>query len=131
MMILRRYFRLFFLSITCVSSIYEIIEQVKKQVMSTVLNKPNEEANEYNILSPVKAINQANSLFQKGNQNELFNNMSYLESFEWAKKVFISRSVMVFSFSKAGKYSISFQNTNKSLSNYLNYLVATFIHKLP
>lgn len=131
MMILRRYFRLFFLSISCVSSIHEIIEQVKKQVTSTVLNKPNEEANENKILSPMKATNQANSLFQKGNQDELFNNLSCLESFEWAKKVIVSRSVMVFSFSKAGNYSISFQNINKSLSNYLNYLGVTFIHKLP
>lgn len=129
MMILRRYFRLFFLVFTCVSSIDEIIEQMRKQVISTVLNKPNELANENNILSSMQAIEQANSLFQKGKQEELFADLGCLESFESAKKVDGSKSVMSVSFSRAGNYSVSFERINESLSNYLNYLGVTFILK--
>jgi prephenate dehydratase len=114
---------------TCVSSIDEIIEQMRKQVISTVLNKPNELANENNILSSMQAIEQANSLFQKGKQEELFADLGCLESFESAKKVDGSKSVMSVSFSRAGNYSVSFERINESLSNYLNYLGVTFILK--
>jgi hypothetical protein len=128
-MILRRYFRLFFLVFTCVSSIDEIIEQMRKQVISTVLNKPNELANENNILSSMQAIEQANSLFQKGKQEELLADLGCLESFESTKKADDFGSVMSVSFSRAGNYSVSFERINESLSNYLNYLGVTFILK--
>jgi hypothetical protein len=79
--------------------------------------------NENNILSAMKLINQTNSLGQKENQDEPFNDMSYLESFELEKKVDGSIRFMGVSFSKAGNYSISFEKIDKYLSNYLNYLV--------
>ncbi len=128
MMILRRYFRLFFLVFACVSSIDEIDEEMIKQVISTNFNKP-EEANENHILSYMQATEQANSLFQNGKQEELFANLGCLESFESARKVDGSKSVMSVSFSRAGNYSVSFERINESLSNYLNYLGVTFILK--
>lgn len=131
MMILRRYFRLFFLVFTCVSSIDEIDEEMRKQVISTVFNKPNEWANENHILSYMQATEQANSLFQKGKLEELLADLGYLESFESAKKADDFGSVMNVSFSKTVNYSVSFEKVNETLFNYLKYIGVTFILKLP
>jgi hypothetical protein len=79
----------------------------------------------------MKPINQTKSLFQNGNQEELFTDLGYLESFELAKKADGFRSVIGVSFFKVGNYSISFEKINKSWSNYLNYLGVTFILKFP